>query len=126
MEDPLYKELILFHWKNPQNYGKLKNPDKVSFARNLACGDEIKMEVKIKTKKIKEIKFSGKGCIISQASASLLTEYLKGKDISEVKKIDKDFVLKLLGIQLGPTRLKCALLALEAIRRLILTKNGVS
>jgi nitrogen fixation NifU-like protein len=119
MEETFYKDLILFHWRNPQNYGKLKKANKRAFLDNPFCGDAILMEAKIEKGKIKEIKFSGKGCIISKASASLLTEYVKGKKISEIKNLDKDFILKLLGIELGPTRLKCALLPLNVLKKLI-------
>jgi nitrogen fixation NifU-like protein len=119
MEETFYKDLILFHWRNPQNYGKLKKANKRAFLDNPFCGDEISMEAKIEKGKIKEIKFSGKGCIISKASASLITEYVKGKKISEIKNLDKDFILKLLGIELGPTRLKCALLPLNVLKKLI-------
>ena len=119
MEENFYKDLILFHWRNPQNYGKLKKANKKAFSENPFCGDEISMEAKIEKGKIKNIKLSGKGCIISKASASLLTEYVKGKEITELKKLDKDFILQLLGIELGPTRLKCALLPLEVLKKLI-------
>jgi nitrogen fixation NifU-like protein len=119
MEETFYKDLILFHWRNPQNYGKLKKANKRAFLDNPFCGDAISMEAKIEKGKIKEIKFSGKGCIISKASASLITEYAKGKKISEIKNLDKDSILKLLGIELGPTRLKCALLPLNVLKKLI-------
>ena len=121
--EELYKDLILFHWKSPQNYGKLKDANKSFFLENPFCGDAIKMEAKIEKGKIKKIKFSGKGCIISKASASLLTEYAKGKSIEEIKKLDKNFVLKLLGIELSPTRLKCALLPLEVLQKLVQLKE---
>lgn len=119
MEDLIYRELILSHWKNPRNYGKIKNPNKISFSSNPACGDKIKMEAKIKKGKIEDIKFTGEGCIISKAAASLLTEYAKGKDLSHLKNLNRDFMLNLLGIQLSPVRLKCALLALEVLEKLI-------
>lgn len=119
MEGSIYKELILSHWRNPRNYGKIKNPQKSFFLANPFCGDEIKMEIKVEKGKIKEIKFSGRGCIISLSVASLLTEYVKKKEISKLKKLDKDFILNLIGFPLGPTRLKCALLPLEVFQKLI-------
>lgn len=119
MDKSFYKDLILFHWKNPKNYGSLKKPSKKVFLNNPFCGDAIKMEAIIKNDKIKDIKFSGKGCIISLATASLLTEYAKNKDISRLKKLDKNFILDLIKIDLGPTRLKCALLPLEALKKII-------
>lgn len=119
MEPYFSKEIIVSHWKNPRNFGSLKDKNRKLFLANPSCGDEIQMEAKIENDKIVKIKFSGKGCIISMATASLLTENAKGKDVSEVKKWDKDFVLNLLGIELGPTRLKCALLPLETLQKLI-------
>jgi len=119
MEENLYHDFLLFHWRNPQNYGRLKNANKRAISDNPFCGDVIEMEAEIKDDKIKKIRFSGKGCIISIASASLLTEYVKNKKISELKKLDKDFILKLLNIKLGPTRLKCALLSLDVLKKLI-------
>ncbi len=116
----IYKDIILHHWRNPRNFGSLENPDKVSFSSNPSCGDSVKMEAIIKGNKIKEIKFIGKGCIISTATASMLTEYAKGKSISHLKKLDKDFVLKMLKIELGPARIKCALLPLEVLHKLII------
>ena len=119
MVESIYKDLILHHWRNPKNFGKLKNPSKIAFSENPFCGDRIKMEAKIKKGKIKEIKFSGKGCIISLATASLLTEHVKGKEILKLKNLDKEFILNLIGLKLGPTRLKCALLPLEVFQKLI-------
>lgn len=119
MEDLIYKELILSHWKNPRNYGRIKEPTKTSFLSNSSCGDKIRMEAKIKRGKIQELKFTNQGCIISSAAASLLTEYAKGKSISHLKTLNKDFILNLLGIQLSSARLKCALLPLEVLEKLI-------
>lgn len=119
MKNSIYKDLLIYHWENPKNYGIIKNPDKEASLVNTFCGDKIKISLKIKDKKIKKIKFLGKGCIISLASASLLTEAIKGKKISEIKKLNKEFILDLLGIKLGPTRLKCALLPLLALKRAI-------
>jgi len=114
----IYSELILDHYQNPRNYGKISKPTFSSKVSNPLCGDEIELTVKIKDKKVAEIKFQGKGCAISKASASMLTEYLKEKPEVELKKIDKDFIIKMLGIELGVNRIKCALLPLEAIKKL--------
>lgn len=119
MKDEIYKDLLIYHWKNPKNYGSIKNPDKEATLENHFCGDKIRIGVKTKDRKIDKIKFSGEGCIISLATASLLTEAVKGKRVSEVKKLNKDFVLGLLGIKLGPIRLKCALLPLLALKKAI-------
>ncbi|HZY41031.1 MAG TPA: iron-sulfur cluster assembly scaffold protein, partial [Anaerolineae bacterium] len=83
---------------------------------NPLCGDKIRINIKLKNNIVEEVKFSGKGCAISQASASMLTDELIGKSLDEIKKMDKQFVLDLLGIPLGPTRIKCALLPLKVIK----------
>jgi len=119
----IYKEIILDHWRNPHNFGKLKSPTKKSYAINPSCGDEIQIDLIIKKEKIKEVKFSGRGCAISQASASLLTDYIKGKSIKDLKKIDEKTIIKLLGIKISPTRMKCALLPLETLETLNHDRN---
>lgn len=115
----IYQEIILEHYKNPRNFGTLKSPSKKTSVSNPSCGDKIEMDVVFTGKKIMEIKFSGQGCAISQAAASLLTEYSKGKTNEELQKLDKEFMIKLLGIELGPNRIKCALLPLEALHKLL-------
>lgn len=117
-----YKEIILDLYKNPRNYGRLKNPTNRAFLFNPLCGDKIRMELIVKKGEVKEIKFSGQGCAISQASASLLTEFSKKKKISQLKKIDEKKVLEMLGIEVGPARLKCALLPLLVLRKAISQK----
>ncbi len=115
----LYREYILDHYQNPRNFGKMEGAD-VSFSlTNPLCGDEIEVYLKFEGNKVSKIKFRGKGCVISLASASILTEKLKGKTKEEILSLDKDFMLKLLRISLSPTRLKCALLPLEAIQKAI-------
>ena len=81
----IYQENILDHYKNPRNFGKLKNPDIVAKDANTLCGDEIEIQIKLKDGKIEDIRFSGPGCAISRASGSMLTEYVKGKSVDEVK-----------------------------------------
>ncbi len=115
----IYREKILAHYKNPQNFGRIKNPDASLEEGNPLCGDKIGMEVQIEDKKIKEIAFWGEGCAISQASASLLTEKVKGQSLEETKKLTKDDILNLLGIELSPARLKCALLPLEVLQKVV-------
>lgn len=113
----IYQELILDHYKNPRNFGTLENATKSIALDNPFCGDKIRMDVIVKDGKIKEIKFSGQGCAISQASASMLTEYTLRKKVSDLQKLDKSFILKMLGIELSPNRLKCALLPLEVLQK---------
>lgn len=115
--DDLYRELILDHYKNPRNHGTL-DPNDFSFQdENPLCGDELRIDVRLdELQRVKEVAFSGKGCAISQASASLLTESIIGKTLDEIKQLGKEDILDLLGIQLGPTRLKCALLSLKVLK----------
>lgn len=115
----IYSELILDHYQHPRNFGSLNQPSFISKASNSLCGDEIELFLMIKKDKIKDIKFKAKGCAISIASASMLTEYLKGKRKIELKKIDKKFIIKMIGIELGVNRIKCALLPLEALNKIL-------
>jgi len=116
MDEDLYKENILDHYKNPRNYGEIENPDISYFDTNPLCGDELQMQIKVKDGKAEDVKFKGKGCSISQASASMLTEMILGQDMEEVKKIGKKEILDAVGLQLGPSRIKCALLSLKVLK----------
>lgn len=115
----IYQEIILQHAESPHNFGRLPSSTNKIVLDNPLCGDVIQMEVEIKQKKVTDIKFTGKGCAISKASASLLTDFAKGKKIEELRALDKTSIIKLLGVDLGPNRLKCALLPLEALQKLI-------
>lgn len=115
----IYKENILDHYKYPRNFGRLKNATHKGKEVNTLCGDEIEIQLKIVSNKIKDIKFFGKGCAISQASASILTESVKGKHLRQIEKLNKEKLLDLLGIPISPTRLKCALLSLYALKKAI-------
>lgn len=124
MSDSMYREQIMDHFKNPRNYGKIENPD-ISFTdHNPFCGDEITVQVKIVDDKVKEIKFHGKGCAISQASASIMTEMIKGKNVEELRNIKNEEVTEELGIPLGPVRIKCALLGLKALQKGVIKYLG--
>ena len=113
----IYREIILDYYRNPRNYGKLDNPDVVVRDSNPLCGDEIEMHIKFEDGKVKDIKFNGKGCAISQASASMLTEIVMNKGIDEVRRIGKEDILTNLGLtNLGPARIKCALLSLKTFK----------
>jgi nitrogen fixation NifU-like protein len=115
--DPLYREIILEHWQNPQNNGILSDANTDVTENNPLCGDEIRLTMQIENGKIKNILFSGVGCAISQASASLFTEEIKGKSLKKIKlKKEKD-VLDLLGIDLTPARMKCALLIFKTFNK---------
>ena len=115
-DDQFYREYILDHYKNPRNYGRLEHPDITHEEDNPLCGDVVGMDFKIKNGVIEDIRFHGRGCAISQASASLLTERLKGIALDQAKKIDKNDVLGELGIQISPARIKCALLPLKVLK----------
>lgn len=117
MQDPLYREIILEHWKNPQNYGTVKNPDIDAFEINTTCGDQIRLTGKIKNGKLTEVAFIGDGCAISKASASLFTEEIRGMELAKIKKIDKKKVLKNLPVQISPARYNCALLCFRALQK---------
>jgi nitrogen fixation NifU-like protein len=114
--DDLFREVILDHYQHPHNHGTLENPDLTFEDANPLCGDKIRMDFKVKDGVVENVKFSGKGCAISQASASMLTDEMIGKPLEEIKKMDKQFILDLLGIPLGPTRIKCALLPLKVAK----------
>ena len=114
--DDLYRENILEHYKHPRNRGTLEHPD-VSFEdANPLCGDRLRMDFQIQDGKITAVRFSGTGCSISQASASMLTEKLEGMTLEDARKISREDILEMLGIELGPVRLKCALLALKTMK----------
>lgn len=123
----IYRELILDHYKNPKNFGHLSKASATAEAFNATCGDKIIMEVECLVLKgkcqIKDIKFSGEGCAISQASASMLTESVKGKSQDEIAKLKTRDILKMLGTELTPSRIKCAVLPLEVLK-VALEKTG--
>ncbi len=112
----IYQEDILDHYENPSNYGSLENPDISYEEDNPLCGDKIRIDLKVEDGIITDIRFSGHGCTISRASASMLTERIKGQRLDDVKKMSKDDILEMLGIPLGPVRLKCALLSLKVLK----------
>lgn len=114
--DDLYRQDILDHSQNPRNFGTLDHPDISAEDSNPLCGDTIRMDLRVKDGTIEDVRFTGVGCSISRAAASMLTEEIKGKTLEEVKRIGRDEVLELLGIELGPVRLKCALLALKTLK----------
>ena len=128
--DLMYQENILDHFKNPRNFGKIENASVHHHEYNPLCGDEIEMDMVIENKKVVEIKFNGHGCAISRASASMLTEQIKGKSIEEIEKLTKENILEMLGIPISPVRLKCALLSLDTLKNSIIIfekyvrKNG--
>lgn len=115
----IYRENILDHYKHPRNFGHLGNPDVVMEEGNVTCGDKIIMEIKMNKDKIKEIAFSGEGCAISQASASMLTEKVKGMSIKKIMKLTLVDITAMLGTTLTPSRTRCATLSLEVLQKAV-------
>lgn len=114
--DDFYQQNILDHAKHPRNSGQLEAPTISREEVNPLCGDKLRFELHIDGDTITDIAFTGRGCAISQAAASMLSEEVKGKSLTEVRAIGKEQVLDLLGIPVGYTRLKCALLGLKAVK----------
>lgn len=119
----IYREQILDHYKHPHNFGHLIHPTNSSSLANSVCGDRMSMEVNVINGKITEIAFSGNGCAISLASASLLTEKAKGMKVSQVMKITTKNIESMLGTTLTPSRVKCATLSLEALQKALASKS---
>jgi nitrogen fixation protein NifU and related proteins len=116
IDDQFYREFILDHYKNPRNFGRLEGADISHEEYNPLCGDLVGMDFLVRNGVIEDVRFHGRGCAISQASASLMTERLKGKSLEEARAISKDDVLEELGIDISPARLKCALLSLKVLK----------
>ena len=115
--DDLYRENILEHYKRPHHWGELEDPDLEFFDTNPLCGDELRVQIKVSDdNKVADIAFSGHGCAISQASASMASDEIIGMPIEDLLKLDRSFVLDLLGIDISATRLKCALLSLKVLK----------
>jgi nitrogen fixation protein NifU and related proteins len=115
--DDLYRENILEHYKQPHNWGELEDADLEADDLNPLCGDELKVQLKLDADgKIEDVRFSGHGCAISQASASMVSDEIIGMPIDDLLKLDRNFVLDLLGIDISATRLKCALLSLKVLK----------
>jgi nitrogen fixation protein NifU and related proteins len=119
----MYREIILDHYKHPRNFGHLSHVTATANAYNATCGDKIVMEIVIDNNKIKDIRFSGVGCAISQASASMLTEEVKGKSASYVMNMKASDIIKMIGSPLTPSRVKCATLPLEVLQKAIALHN---
>ena len=115
--DDLYRENILEHYTQPRNFGELPDPDLEFEDNNPLCGDELKVQLKVDGDgRIEDVRFSGHGCAISQASASMASDEIIGMPVDDLLKLDRTFVLDLLGIDISATRLKCALLSLKVLK----------
>ena len=115
--DDYYREYILDHHRNPRNYGTLTNPTAHAEDSNPLCGDQLAMDLVVDGDRVSEVRFKGRGCAITQASASMLSEMIEGKTVKEVVQLGKDDVLEALGISISPARTKCAFLALRVLHR---------
>jgi nitrogen fixation protein NifU and related proteins len=118
MSDDLYREIILDHYKNPRHYGEIEDADASAEGQNPLCGDEIAVSVAFNGdgETIEEVRFRGRGCAISQAATSMLTELVEGRAAAEVAAMPQDELLEEIGIPLTPIRLKCALLGLGVLK----------
>jgi len=115
--DDFYRDYILDHYRNPRNFGRLEAPTATAEDLNPLCGDRIRMDLLVDAGgTVRNVRFSGKGCAISQASASMLTESVIGKSLEEVAKLTKEAVLENVGIGISPTRMKCAMLGLRVLK----------
>lgn len=116
MSADLYREVILDHYRNPKNKGRLDPADYSAEDVNPLCGDEVRIDLRVADGRVAEVTFDGRGCAVSQASASILTEMIEGKTLDEVKALTKDDLLEEIGIPVSPARLKCALLPLKVLK----------
>ena len=114
--DQLYREVILDHYKNPRSHGLLDAPDAQAEGQNPLCGDEVAVSVRFEGESIAEVGFEGRGCAISQAATSMLTELVQGRSADEVARMPKEELLEEIGIPLTPVRLKCAILGLGVLK----------
>jgi nitrogen fixation NifU-like protein len=113
--DDLYRDYILEHYRRPHNFGVLENATATQEGANPLCGDRITLQLRVSGDDIAAVGFTGRGCAISQASASLLTDEIKGKPVERAAAMQASDVLDLLGIEISPARMKCALLSLETL-----------
>jgi nitrogen fixation protein NifU and related proteins len=114
--DDFYRDYILDHYRNPRNFGSLERADVEAEDLNPLCGDQIRMQLALDDGVVSDVRFSGRGCAISQASASMLTERVKGMKLADIAKLSKDVVLEDVGIGISPTRMKCAMLGLRVLK----------
>jgi nitrogen fixation NifU-like protein len=115
--DDLYRDYILEHYRRPHNFGVLEGATTTQEGANPLCGDRITLQLKVEDGAVAGVGFTGRGCAISQASASLLTDELRGKTLEQAAQLSRQDVLDLLGIEISPARLKCALLSLDTLHR---------
>jgi nitrogen fixation NifU-like protein len=123
-DDPLYREEILDHYYSSAHRGRLECPDRVCDLDNPLCGDQVHIEVSLRDGCVNEVRFEGQGCVISQAATSLLADRVEGATLEEVRQITPADVVKLLGVPLSPTRMKCGLLGWKALQKAVAEPDG--
>ena len=124
--DDLYRDYILEHYRRPHNFGVLEDATARYEGANPLCGDRITMMLGIRDGVVADVAFTGRGCAISQASASLLTDEVRGKPVADVAKLTSQDLLDLLGIVISPARLKCALLSLDTLEHALAEADGAA
>lgn len=120
----IYQAIILDHYRNPRCHGTLDHPTHHAKGLNASCGDKLQMDIVVKNDMIEDMRFSGVGCAISQASASLLSEAMTGKPVAEALALEPKEALALLGVTLSPSRIKCGLLALETLKKALIGSSA--
>ena len=113
--DDIYRQYILEHYREPRNHGALEHPDIHAADTNPLCGDRIEIDLNVRDDRVSEVRFRGRGCAISQASASMLTEKIEGATLDELRALRPDDIFEMLGVEIGPARQRCALLALRVL-----------
>ena len=122
--DSLYKEIVLDHYKNPHNFGELDPADYTAEDSNPLCGDQIRMDLRVDDGIVTDVKFNGRGCAVSIASASILTDMILGRPLDEVRQISKEELLDEIGIPVSPARMKCATLGLTVLNMSLALKEA--
>ena len=122
--DSLYKEIVLDHYKNPHNFGTLDPADYTAEDSNPLCGDQIRMDLRVEDGTVTDVKFTGRGCAVSVASASILTDMVMGRPLDKVRQISKEDLLDEIGIPVSPARMKCATLGLTVLNMSLALKEA--
>lgn len=117
--DDIYRQYIIDHYRDPRNHGTLERPDLTAADTNPLCGDRVEMDLRVRDGQVDEVRFRGRGCAISQASASMLTERIEGATLEELRALKPQDVLEMLGVSIGPARQRCALLSLRVLHEAI-------
>jgi nitrogen fixation protein NifU and related proteins len=117
--DDLYRQYIIDHYRDPRNHGHLEHPDLEAGDTNPLCGDRIELDLQVEGDRVTAVRFDGRGCAISQASASMLTEKIDGATLEELRSLTPDDIFEMLGVTIGPARQRCALLSLRVLHRAV-------